>query len=83
MIAYQEELENLFANNRRVWYLYSAGVNNGLNETLVSEYLRKNMHVVYEDFNAALLVRDGNHRPNSLKQRDDVNLRYGRANFLP
>lgn len=83
MIASMDELKNMFASNRRIWYLYSSGVNNGLNETLVSEYLRKNMSVVYEDFNASLMVRDANHRPSSLEIRDDVNLRYGQANFLP
>ena len=41
------------------------------------------MEVVYEDFLTAVMVREGNHRPARLRDRDDLNLRYGKANFLP
>lgn len=83
MIPSLDALRDVFARNKRVWMLVSSGPNNGLNDRDVSQYLRENMEVVYEDFLTTVMVRDANHRPVKLRQRDDVNLRYGKANYLP
>ena len=83
MIGSLEALRDVFARHERIWFLVSYGANNGLNDKDVNEYVRTNMQVVYEDFLAAVMVRDINHRPIKFDEKDDEALRFGEANFLP
>ena len=83
MLPTLASLKDALARNRRVWLIVSPGPNNGLNDRDVNAYLRQNMDVVYEDFLTAIMVRDSKHRPVKLLSKDDVNLRFGKANFLP
>jgi hypothetical protein len=83
MIGSLEALRDVFARHERIWFLVSYGANNGLNDKDVNEFVRTNMQVVYEDFLAAVMVRDINHRPLKFDLKDDEELRFGEANFLP
>ncbi len=71
MITDVQQLKQIFENNNRVWYLTTRFSQSQINDKAVSEYLRRNMDVVYEDYITAVLVRDANHRPANIQWEDD------------
>jgi hypothetical protein len=54
-----------------------------LNTPDVSTYLRQHTEVVYEDWEAIVLLRDESHRPASLRLQNERVLNNAQANFLP
>jgi hypothetical protein len=54
------ELKDLFARHKRIWYLAVPQSHANLNSAGVSAFLREHMDVVYEDFDAVVLLR-GDH----------------------
>jgi 4-amino-4-deoxy-L-arabinose transferase-like glycosyltransferase len=78
-----EGIEDLFARHRRIWYVIQPDRHTAQNLPEVSEYIRQNMDIVYEDFNALVLFRDNNHRTADRRLRDDTALKKAGANYIP
>ena len=83
MISTVGELENVFARHRRIWYLTSPSFHGKLNTARVSSFLEQHMDIVYEDYQSMLLFRDANHRPASIRLRDEGALDEARTRILP
>ena len=83
LITNLEDFRNIFARNRRVWYVASPGVNGANNEPDVSSFVRQHMDVVYESNGVVVLLRDNNHRSAAQRAADEKTLRDARADFLP
>jgi hypothetical protein len=82
MITDLNQLTQIFAKNRRIWYLTTRFGQAAVNDGSVSEFLRRNMDVVYEDFATTLLLRDNNHRPASVQVEDDETAKGAREHYL-
>jgi hypothetical protein len=83
MISTLADLKEVFARHRRVWYITIPSFHDKTNDADVSAYLREHMDVVYEDYQAMLLLRDNNHRPASVRLQDERILQESGANYLP
>jgi hypothetical protein len=83
MIADLGTLQNLFAQNRRIWFAVDPAGTNAGNDPEVTAFLRQNMDVVYEDFQAMVMLRDGNHRPMVLQQANQKALGASSTTLLP
>jgi hypothetical protein len=83
LLSSLEQLRNVFARNRRIWYVASVGVNAANNEPDVSSFLRQNMDVVYEGHTVMVMLRDSNHRSAAQRSLDETTLLDARADFLP
>lgn len=82
-ISSLDGLRDLFARNRRVWYVVIPSSHERQNNPEVSAFFRQNMDVVYEDFESLVLFRGDAHRPVRERARDDRVLGRAGANFLP
>ncbi len=84
VIATEESLKDLFNKHARVWYVVAKGHHNRLNVNSVSSFLRQHMLVAYEDVDSLVLLKDDTqHRPASLRIRDEQALEAAESNFLP
>jgi len=66
-----EQVKKLFAEHDRIWYCTMRYGHSKINEAPVSQFLRQHMDVVYEDFDASLLLRDRNSRPARVRLSED------------
>jgi hypothetical protein len=66
-----DQVEKLFAENERVWYLTMRMAQSKLNDSIVSKYLREHMDVVSEDYATALMMRDKTHRPAPIRLEEE------------
>jgi hypothetical protein len=71
MLYNKDQVDRLFAEHPRVWYCTMRHGHSRINESDVSEYLREHMDVVYEDFDTALMVHDGNDRPAPVRLKEE------------
>jgi hypothetical protein len=71
MLYNVEQVSKLFSEYDRVWYCTMRYGHSKINEDIVSQYLREHMDVVYEDFDTALLVRDRNSRPATVRLEEE------------
>jgi hypothetical protein len=71
MLANIEQVEKLFNEHHRVWYLTMRTAQSKLNDGIVSKYLREHMDVVSEDFATALMMRDKNNRPAPVRLEEE------------
>ncbi len=62
MLCDREGLEQVFEENDRVWYLTIRSAHNHTNREDVSEFVRQNMDVVYEDSRTTVFFRDSQNR---------------------
>jgi hypothetical protein len=77
-------VEQLFATSGRIWYVVQPQRHENQNLPEVSTFLRQHMDVVYEDFEAVVLLRDRNHRQAILRRADENALGFSnrhRINF--
>jgi hypothetical protein len=65
------QLKQLFTEHDRVWYCTTRFGQSRINDASVSQFLRQNMDVVYEDFTTAVMLRDNNHRPAPLRVEEE------------
>jgi len=64
MMPDKDFVEYVFNTHRgRIWYCTIPRVHNVSNYGAVSEYMRKNMDIVFEDHRSVVMLRDNNHRP--------------------
>jgi hypothetical protein len=63
MLTSIEQLEDLFARHRRIWYVVMPGMMQLQNDAGVQAFLRQNMEMVSEDNGGFLLFRGDNHWP--------------------
>jgi hypothetical protein len=82
MVANLEALTALFAQSQRIWVAVEKGHFNRLNVDEVDSFLRQHMDVVYEDFEAIVLLRDSRHRPAAVRFRDEKTLSESMTDFL-
>jgi hypothetical protein len=71
MLANLDQVEKMFNEHSRVWYLTMRGAQSKLNDGDVSQYLRQHMDVVSEDFGTCLMLRDKNNRPGPIRVEED------------
>jgi hypothetical protein len=71
MLANLEQVEKMFNENDRVWYLTMRMAQSKLNDGIVSKYLREHMDVVSEDFATALMMRVKNNRPATVRAEEE------------
>jgi hypothetical protein len=83
MLPTLEDVEDLFARHPRIWFIVQPDRLSAINTTEVSEYIRQNMDVVYEDHQSQVLFRGGNSRSAAQRLQDDQILKSARANYLP
>ena len=79
-------LRDLFARHARIWYVVQPARHENQNLPEVSAFLRQHMDVVYEDFEAAVLLRDRSHRIARVRSNIEQQLAFGnrhRSNFPP
>jgi Dolichyl-phosphate-mannose-protein mannosyltransferase len=79
-------MRDLFARHERIWYIVQPERHENQNVPEVSAFLRQQMDVVYEDFEAVVLLRDRNHRPSGIRFEEEQQLGFGRrhrSNFPP
>jgi hypothetical protein len=81
-IMNRDQLDAIFANHRRVWYLSIPRFHDITNATDVSLYMRQHMDVVYEDFATLVLLRDNTHRQAETRLRDEQALSDANATRL-
>ncbi len=77
-----ENLTDVFARNRRIWYVTNPEYHDKCNDSDVSAYLLQHMDVVYEDFATVVLLRSNNHRLASQRLKDEQALKVSHAAFL-
>jgi hypothetical protein len=83
MIADLGTLQNLFAQNRRIWFAVDPAGTNAGNDREVTAFLRQNMDVIYENFQSMVMLRDNNHRPAFLQQANQQALGASSTTLLP
>ena len=83
MLCNLPEVQEVFARNHRVWYVVTPPGGNAGNTSEVSAFLRQHMDVVYEDYQAMVLVRDDRFRPAEVRQANERGLRAASVNPLP
>jgi hypothetical protein len=82
MVANLDSLTALFAKSKRIWFIAEKGHFNRLNLDEVDAFLRQHMDVVYEDSEAVVLLRDTQHRPAALRNRDERTLLGAQTDYL-
>lgn len=82
MLHSLDQLEQLFAENDRVWYCTNRRGNTKINDSIVSRYLREHMDVVYEDLATSVLLRDRNHRTASVRLEEQKASRLASEFYL-
>jgi hypothetical protein len=71
MISNRQHLEYLFNHKGRIWYCTQRRPQNFVNDREVSEFLRQQMDVVYEDFRTSVMLRDNRNRPAWVRSEDE------------
>jgi hypothetical protein len=71
MIYNLEQLQELFAHHKRVWYCTTRFGQGRINDSVVSKFVRENMDVAYEDYATAVMLRDTNHRPAPIRLEEE------------
>jgi 4-amino-4-deoxy-L-arabinose transferase-like glycosyltransferase len=82
MIDTRDELDDLFARHRRVWYVVVPSTHANQNSSDLSAFLRQHMDVAYQDFQTMVLLRDV-HRRALMRVNNDQTLNSAKANYLP
>ena len=82
-LTHRSELEYVFRKHGRIWFIANPAFNRSSNEGRVSSFLRRNMDIVYESYNALVFCRDASNRPKRMTLEDDLALRKTRLNPLP
>jgi hypothetical protein len=83
MIFDLDQLRDLFARHRRIWFLAVPGAHDRMNDTEVSRYLRGNMDVVYESTASLVLLRGERTRGELAQRKSDRELERARTFYLP
>ncbi len=79
-----EQLHNVLARHRRVWFITSpAAPITSTNSVASSELVRRQMEVVYEDFRTLVFLFGRNHLPADLQQRSETALNEAPTVLLP
>ncbi len=72
MLYNLDQVKQLFAENKRIWYCTMRTSQSKINDSAVSKYFRENMDVVFEDFGTALMLRDANHRSAPIQLEEET-----------
>jgi hypothetical protein len=83
MIRNLAELKDVFSRGQRVWFVGEPIFNDESNTGEVCAFLRGNMDVVFEDYHAVVMLRDGNHRPQLTQDENELLLKRSGAMLLP
>lgn len=83
LLSRLDALQELFASDRRIWYVVAPSGHSSANRSEISSFLREHMDVVYEDYKTLVLLRDRNYRPASLRATNQKALRTASIEFLP
>ena len=71
MISNIDQLKRIFADHERIWYLTMRHGQGKINDREVSDYIRNNMDVAYEDFVTTVMLRGQKNRPAEVQKEDD------------
>jgi hypothetical protein len=83
VVTTEENVSDVFARHRHVWYVVAPFFHSEQNTRAVSMTIRDQMQVVYEDFSTMVLLLDNNHRPAAQRFADEKSLDRAKADFLP
>jgi hypothetical protein len=82
-LPHPDQLKAVFATNKRIWYIVESAFNGKTNVDETSEFIRSNMDLVYEGFDAMVFFRGPNHRPADVQSTDEQALDQSHTTFLP
>ena len=77
------QLKELFSRHRRIWFVCFPSFHGTTNSETGSEFIRRNMQVVYEDYASVVFFRGEHHLPVALQDRSEASLRRAGKPFLP